>query len=225
MITQQLLLPLLPETLKSFELFVPGKNQLVLETLKNPLQSQFIYLFGSEGTGKTHLLEAYAAQALTQKKRLLFLPLKNLKNHTDYLKDWPEFNAVLIDDIEYLAPNLEIELFYRFNELQAKGTSLIITSALPPQALSIELADLKSRLNSGLALKIEALRNDELKMALTLHAKHLGLKLADETYDFLLNHLNRDLAQLTQQLKIIAEYSLRHKRRVTLALIKAVLNL
>lgn len=222
---QQMLLPLIPETLKTFQLFFPGKNQLIVETLKHPLPPQFIFLFGTEGSGKTHLLEAYAAQALQKNQRVLFLPLKNLNTATDYLKDLPELDAVLIDDLEHLPPALEADLFHLFNQLQAHNTSLIITSTSTPNALDIKLPDLKSRLESGLALRLEALKDEELKAALTLHAKHMGLKLNNKIYDFLLNHLERNLINLLTQLKKVADYSLQTRRPITLMMIKEVLAL
>lgn len=220
----QLILPLMPDTLKSFELFYPGKNQIILDTLKAKDHPQFIYLFGLEGSGKSHLLEAYANQALKTNQRILFLPLKNLSTNKDYLKDWPKLDAILIDDLELLPKDLEVELFHNFNKLQADNTSLIVSSTKSPQQIDIQLPDLKSRLNSGLALNIELLKDQDLKAALQLKAKQLGLKLDNKIYDFLLNHLDRNLANLNSQLKQISEYSLRTKRPVTLPLIKQALN-
>lgn len=222
---QQMLLPLVPETLKTFALFLPGKNQLVLETLASNTAPQFIYLFGAKGTGKTHLLEAYAAAALEQQKHLLFLPLKNLPNATDYLKDLPKFDAILMDDLDYLTSDLEINLFNLFNELQAQGTPLIVTSTVPPAALNLNLPDLKSRLNSGLSLKLEPLKDEELKAALKLHCKHIGLQLNDKIYDFILNRSERNLDILIKQLKQVADHSLLTRRPVTLMMAKKVLSL
>lgn len=221
---QQMLLPLLPQQLKTFELFFTGKNDLAVQSLRQTPPAQFIYLFGQSSSGKSHLLEAFAMQGLSAHKRILFLPLKQLINQKDYLKDWPKFDAVLLDDLEFLPPELETELFHRFNELQAEGSTLIVTSTLAPSNLNIELPDLKSRLNSGLALKLEPLRDIELRQALQKHAAALSLSLDDKLYDYLLNHLNRDLETLIKQIKKIADYSLIKKRSVTLALIKEALS-
>lgn len=221
----QLILPLVPETLKSFDLFFPGKNHLVLETLKADPPPQFIYLYGNKGSGKSHLLEAFTIEALKQQKRILFLPLRTLLKEKTYLKDWPEFDAVLIDDIEYLNPELQPDMCHQFNELQSRGTTLIVTSSAPPAALDFNLPDLKSRMESGLSLKIESLKEDELKTALMMHAKLMGLALDDKIYEFLLKRLERNLGTLTQQLKQIADYSLLTRRPVTTAMIKEVLGL
>ncbi len=221
----QLILPLVPETLKSFDLFFPGKNHLVLETLKADPPPQFIYLYGNKGSGKSHLLEAFTIEALKQQKRILFLPLRTLLKEKTYLKDWPEFDAVLIDDIEYLNPELQPDMCHQFNELQSRGTTLIVTSSAPPAALDFNLPDLKSRMESGLSLKIESLKEDELKTALMMHAAHMGLALDDKIYEFLLKRLERNLGTLTQSLKKIADYSLITRRPVTTAMIKEVLEL
>jgi DnaA-homolog protein len=151
--------------------------------------------------------------------------LRNLLKEKAYLKDWPKFDAVLIDDIEYLNPELQAGMCHQFNELQSSGTTLIVTSSAPPAALDFNLPDLKSRMESGLSLKIESLKEDELKTALMMHAKHMGLALDEKIYEFLLKRLERNLGTLTQSLKKIADYSLIARRPVTTAMIKEVLGL
>jgi DnaA-homolog protein len=223
MLKQQLLLPLQPQQLKSFALFFPGKNHLALETLIAPTHPQFIYLFGASGSGKSHLLEAYASQAIEKCDRVLFLPLKNLNHQKNYLKELPKLAAVLVDDLEYLSQDEEADLFHLFNQLQSTNTPLIVTSNLAPNALNIQLPDLKSRLESGLALKLETLKDEELLAALKLHAQHLGLRLNEKIYIFILNHLERKLSSLILQLKKVTDYSLLTRRPVTIKMIKFVL--
>jgi len=220
---KQLVLPLVPTSLKRFEWFYPGQNHLCVTTLKQEPLPQFIYIYGSSGSGKTHLLEAYAYKAIEAKKRVLYVPLKQIQLHRDFFRDLQKMDALLLDDLEYLNPALATALFHGFNSLQQQQIPLIITSQLKPSALNLALPDLKSRLQSGLSFNLIPLMDEELKTALTLYAQQLELKLDDKIYSWLLTYQKRDLHVLTKQLQAIANYSLAAKKPITLPLVKQAL--
>ena len=62
---QQLLLELAPPPPPTLENFSPGKNGAALEALKEALEDgeRFVFLWGPGGSGKTHLLRAFAGVA------------------------------------------------------------------------------------------------------------------------------------------------------------------
>ena len=109
--SQQMILPLVPTSLKRFELFYPGQNALCLNTLKQEELPPFTYIYGTPGSGKTHLLEACAFAAIQAKKRVLFLPLRHLTPSAECFQDLHLIDLLLIDDIEYLPKILETPMF------------------------------------------------------------------------------------------------------------------
>ena len=136
--TEQMVLPLVPASLKRFEFFYPGQNSLCLDTLRPETLPSFTYLYGVSGSGKTHLLEACAYEAIQAKKRVLFLPLRHLVPAAECFQDLHCVDLLLIDDIECLPPALETSMFHCFNSLQEQHIPLLISSQLKPILILIQ---------------------------------------------------------------------------------------
>lgn len=65
LMNQQLLLDLLPPSPPSLSNFVVGANALAIQALKHCCPGRSVYLWGSAGAGKTHLLRALTQQPCT----------------------------------------------------------------------------------------------------------------------------------------------------------------
>ncbi len=215
----------------TFENFHTGQNQILLHLLKNfSTQTDIFcaYLWGGLGTGKTHLLQAACLQQnQLSPNSAVYLPLTQLKNSSsELLKEFESLALVCIDDIETIAQNLlwEEALFHFYNCMQGHHGHLILSSAISPQNLSIQLPDLKSRIASSFVIEIKPLSDEEKLEVLRSRAKARGFDLSAEVTTFLINHLPRDMAKLMDLLNQLDEASLIEKQRVTIPLIKKVLN-
>ncbi|NOS90163.1 MAG: DnaA regulatory inactivator Hda [Methylococcaceae bacterium] len=215
---------------QTFNDFFAGNNQELIQHLQNTsagLGERQVFIWGAAGLGKSHLLQACCQQAQSLKRGAFYFALSPL-----YLPD-PEllvgldkFELVCFDNIEHLAGNQTWELaFFNFYNLQRdQGHSLVLSAAVPPSTLPIDLPDLKTRLNWGLTLKIQALSDEDKITALVFKAGQMGFDISAQAGRFLLAHYDRDLSSLWTLLTQLDRASLAAKRKLTLPFLKQILK-
>ena len=216
----------------TLDTFYVGDNQQILEQLRLTAKGQgeqFIYLWGREGVGRTHLLQGVCNDASRFGQGAVYLPLAELKDHnpTKLVDGLERVNIVCLDDIETIAgnPPYEEALFYLFNRLRAANRRLLVGSNCPPALLPMKLADLKSRLAWGVTYQIQPLDDEQLIAALQLRAKQRGLELSHEVGMFLLRRAQRSMPHLYELLAQLDNASMALQRRLTIPFVKSVLDL
>jgi DnaA family protein len=115
-------------------------------------------------------------------------------------------------------------LFRLHVELDERGGKLLVAGNAPPAAVPFKLRDLGSRLNGGLVLTLQPLAEAEQIAALRLRAQLRGLELPDETAQFMLRRLPRDMTHLYAVLDELDAASLVAQRRLTVRFVKEVLE-
>lgn len=213
-----------------FESYLPGRNQLVIDALLTALAGKgptCIWLHGVSGTGKTHLLQAVCARAGREGRTAAYLPLTEVFDlGEELLAGFGELSIVCLDDAQAIAgrDGWERALFRLHQELDERGGRLLVSGTTPPAALPFQLRDLASRLNGGLVLTLQPLDEDEQIAALRLRAQLRGLELPDDTAQFMLRRLPRDMTNLYAFLDELDAASLAAQRRLTVRFVKEVLE-
>lgn len=214
---------------QSFASFYTASHQEIIQQLTDTSSGageQQLYLWGKQGAGKSHLLQACCLRAHQRKLTAFYLPLdKSLLPAPDILTGLEAFDLICIDNIESCAANSawEIALFNFYNRHRENNHQLIVSADCPPAYLAIELADLKTRMNWGLTLKLQELSDAEQIAALTFKAKHLGFEISPQVGDFLTKHYARDLPALWELLPKLEQATLIAKRKLTVPFLKQVL--
>lgn len=202
---KQLLLDIQPLAPATLDNFIAGSNEEALHSLKMAIdganEARFIYLWGTPGSGKSHLLQACNDLALERD-----LPLS------------------VVDDVHTLDDEAQIELFNYFNQLRASGGILITSGNAAPTQMGLR-DDLATRLAWGLVYQLHPLSDEEKAKALKTHAKERGMKLPDEVVDYCLRYLRRDLPTLMAVLNALDKWSLTEKKPVTVPMLKKLLQL
>ncbi|NOX43326.1 MAG: DnaA regulatory inactivator Hda [Gammaproteobacteria bacterium] len=214
----------------SFDNFFSDSNkQLVdcLQQLVHQKERQFIYIWGSTGRGKTHLLSALCRYYLLQEDTAFYLPLKDKHGYSiNILENLEDISLVAIDDIDEVAGNTNWEeaLFHFYNCVKDRHSGhLIISGNAGPGDLGIKLNDLSSRLNWDLVFQISTLIDDEKVIALQKRAHYRGLDLSNDAASYLLKRCPRDLPFLFAFLDKLDLASLAAKRKLTIPFIKSLL--
>ncbi|MEW6164715.1 MAG: DnaA regulatory inactivator Hda [Pseudomonadota bacterium] len=219
----QLLLDLQPAQPPTLDNFIAGANQELLARLRalaQPGGFDAIYLWGQEGSGKTHLLAAVAALAL-RKRPVLFLDRRPAG--TDF-SQVPPGGLLVVDDVDTLDDAAQIALFRIFNTARMIGLGLLLAGGRPPLQLALR-EDLRTRVGQTLIYEVKTLDDDQKAAALRRHALERGLKVDDGLVRYLLAHGRRDLPSLMAVLDHLDRTTLERQRHASLPLLKEALQL
>ncbi|KAB2310079.1 DnaA regulatory inactivator Hda [Betaproteobacteria bacterium SCN2] len=210
---QQLLLDIRPAARPTLDNFIPGPNRELLGHLNNWLASETaetaLYIWGPPGSGKTHLLNALAAEAGGQ-----------LWNGAGEIA--AELPLIAVDDVESLAESAQIAVFDAYNRARAAGRRFVAAGENAPAGLSLR-EDLRTRLGWGLVYRLYPLSDADMQAALARHAQALGFELDPAIANWLLTRASRNLGYLLQIVEALDRYSLQTRRRITLPLLKEIL--
>ena len=211
--------------------FYPGKNAPLLAHLKQLLSfspiEHYLYLWGEEGVGRTHLLQAACNQATEQQLSAFYTPLDNAFQSPTILHGLEQLDLICLDNIHAVLGDAAWEegLFHFFNRVRDAKKRLLISGNAAPRHLSVKLPDLQSRLSWGTIFQVQPLDDDEKLSALQLRAKARGMVLSDEAGRFLIRRSVRDMRGLYQTLETLDTASLSAQRRLTIPFLKEVLAL
>lgn len=215
---------------QSFSSFYIASHQEIIQHLTETASgqgTQQIYLWGSEGLGKTHLLQASCLQAHQLQRSVFYLSLeKNQLPNPSVLNGLETIDLVCIDNIENCSGNSlwELALFNFYNLLRENDHQLILAAHCPPNLLPICLADLKTRMAWGLTLKLQDLTDTQRIAALTCKANDLGFEISPQVGDFLNKHYARNLPALWKLLPRLEQATLAAKRKLTVPFLKQILS-
>lgn len=209
----------------TFQSFVAGPNEAVLRHLTQWLQEPSglstvpIYLWGGDGSGKTHLLRATHVALRDRGVSVGWLD--------PALLDPPEFNedwgAVLLDDVHSYSAEQQHTAFNWFINAQTHQRGILAAGRLPPHDLALR-DDLRTRLGWGHVFQVHVLDESERRAVLRQAADARGVFLGDEVMDFMLTRFSRDLGSLMELLEMIDHYAMQAKRSITIPLIKAMME-
>jgi DnaA family protein len=214
-----------------FEDYLPGNNALVIGTLRQALarlDDHLIYLWGAAGVGVSHILQASIHDLQLQGLSTLYLPMADcLEFGPEAIEGFDSIDAVALDDIELIVghPEWQEALFHFYNRMRDSGKLILVGSSVSPLHISIELADLRSRLSSGLTLQLTSLDDDQRIDWVIWKARRRGLVVEREVAEFLILRHNQNMKELVATFDRLDTESLAAKRRLTIPFLKQVLAL
>jgi len=225
----QIPLPLMPRRDGRFEDFVAGPNKTVVEALKQvPGEpGSNLFLYGAEGSGKTHLLNALCHEMREHQGRAFYLAMKRLpKDAITSLQGLETLDLVCVDDLHVIAGDKAWEeaLFHCFNRIREAGGRLVVSSHVRLSAMNIDLPDLASRLAWGLRLPLLPLEDEDKLAVIDLHCSALGTHLPQDVQHYLLKRQDRNLPALIRTVEKLHQAALTNKRRITVPLAREVLK-
>jgi DnaA-homolog protein len=178
-----------------------------------------LYLWGSIGSGKTHLLAALVDTVQAHGGRVAWVtpetPLPWAHGASP--------DVVLIDDCDRLDASAQQAAFAAFVEGADTGCAIVAAGRQPPVDLPVR-EDLRTRLGWGDVHVLLPLSEAETRATLRREADRRGIFLGDEVMAWLLTRFQRDLRSLMALLDRLDRYALSSKRAVTLPLLRRMLD-
>ncbi|MCK5918052.1 MAG: chromosomal replication initiator protein DnaA [Cocleimonas sp.] len=228
-----------------FDNFVEGKsNQLArasaLQVGENPgLSYNPLFIYGSSGLGKTHLMHAIGNNILENdpNSHVVYLTSENFVNdlvsalRNNQINEFKTFyrsaDALLIDDIQFFAGKTRSmeEFFHTFNTLLEGQKQIILTSDQYPR--NVEGIDdrLRTRLNSGLSVSIDPPDLETRVAILRKKAESFSLVLPNNVSFFIAERFKSNVRDLEGALqKVIATLRLRQQTDITLDFVHDALH-
>ncbi|MCK6456778.1 MAG: chromosomal replication initiator protein DnaA [Phycisphaerae bacterium] len=169
-----------------------------------------LFIHGSAGLGKTHLLHAVCHRVLDRAPmlRTLYLTCEMFTNHfiaavehgtlPDFRNHYRRTDLLVIDDIQFLsmAERGQEEFFHTFNTLYQDQKQIILSADCQPSEIPTLEARLTSRFNWGLVAGIDP-PCIETRIAITRKkAKLLNLDLSDEVVKLIAGQFRTNLREL-----------------------------
>jgi chromosomal replication initiator protein len=158
-----------------FESFVVGQSNRFASAAAMAVAEQPgahynpLFIYGSAGLGKTHLLNAVGHQALEMYPDLVvryvssenflndFIESIRRKRPDDFKSRYRGVDILLLDDVQFFEGKEQIleEFFHTFNSLYESGKQMVISSDRHPRNLSTLEDRLRSRFEWGLLTDIQ----------------------------------------------------------------------
>lgn len=213
-----------------FASFHPGPNALAVASVERVAAGdgpRLAWLWGTAGTGKSHLLQACVAAAHARGAATAYLPLAALgAMSADVLAGMDALDLLALDDVGAVAGRADWEaaLFGVYEGLVARGGRLVAAAGAPPSAAGFALPDLTSRFAAAAVFRLEPLADADCLPALQRRASWRGLELPEETGRFLLSRVGRDTAGLFALLDRLDRAALAAQRRLTVPFVRGVLE-
>jgi DnaA family protein len=220
---KQLILDLALPAPWTLDNFICGQNAEALHFVAaiayGPLPDTSLYLWGSGGAGKTHILKAVTQASEQQGRPAYYLDCRQhaIPDHVS------NYALLAVDNIEQASSDEQIVLFDLYNTYKEEGRNFLAAGSYPPMLLPLR-QDLTTRLGWGLVYELKPLSDTDKLTALKLRAQHLGFVLSDELVHYLLHHATRDLPSLMQVLTQLDQLALTKHRHITLPLLKEALQ-
>jgi chromosomal replication initiator protein len=219
----------------TFDSFVVGMNNqfahaAAMAVAQAPARTYNpLFLHGSVGLGKTHLMQAIGHLIQKNKKHLKVFYVTSEQFTNDYIsaiqhgelakfrKSYRQVDVLLIDDIQFLAgkDRSQEEFFHTFNTLCDGSKQIVLTSDSPPTEIANLEKRLTSRFEMGLTAELQ-LPDAETRMAILRHKMAaMPEKLTDPVLTFIAERVKTNIRRLEGALNRVAAFASLHGKAIT----------
>jgi len=228
----------------TFDAFVTGPSNrfahaAALSVAEAPARSYNpLFVYGSAGLGKTHLLQAVGNYVRENfpRMRVRYVSTETFMNEfveTLRAKDdmgafrrrYRECDLLLIDDVQFMdkKESLQEELFHTFNSLYGSSKQIVLTSDRAPRAIATLEDRLRSRLLSGLTTDIQPPELETRIAILRTKAEHEHAVVGDDVLDLIATKVKENIRELEGALIRVTAYASLNRQLLTRELAESVL--
>ena len=197
-----------------------------------------LFIYGDSGLGKTHLLHAigHYAESLYPGIRVRYVSSEEFTN--DFINSiannrasvfqsrYRDIDILLIDDIQFLQgkDSTQEAFFHTFNTLHDHNKQVVITSDLPPKALTGFEDRMRSRFEWGLITDVQAPDLETRIAILRKKAQSEKLQVGNEILEYMASKVSSNIRELEGTLIRVTAFASLNRQPVDLALVQTVLK-
>ncbi|MDH4074590.1 MAG: chromosomal replication initiator protein DnaA [Acidimicrobiia bacterium] len=197
-----------------------------------------LFIYGSAGLGKTHILRAieHYINDVYSRLKVLYVSTETFLNEfvdsiknssgNDFKRRYRQIDVLLVDDIQFIEgkDSLQEELFHTFNDLYGSNRQIVLSSDRPPDAIPTLEERLKSRFMMGLLTDIQP-PDIETRMAiLRKKADREGYFLANDVSEFIAANITSNIRELEGALNKVTAFATLNREPMSRALAEQVLG-
>jgi chromosomal replication initiator protein len=229
----------------TFDSFVIGSSNrfahaAALAVAEAPAQAYNpLFIYGSTGLGKTHLLQAVAQYVAEHSSALSvryvtseafvndFINSLRDKRTEGFKQRYRAYDVLLIDDVQFLEgkERFQEEFFHTFNSLYEAGSQIVLSSDRPPRDIATLEERLRSRFEWGLITDIQPPDLETRIAILRKKVKIDGINVHDEqVLTFVAGRVSTNIRELEGALTRVVAFSSLTGRPMTVELAQDVLR-
>jgi chromosomal replication initiator protein len=197
-----------------------------------------LFIYGSAGLGKTHILKAieHFISDVYPRLKVLYVSTETFLNEfvdsirnssgADFKRRYRQIDVLLIDDIQFIEgkDSLQEELFHTFNDLYGANRQIVLSSDRPPDAIPTLEERLKSRFMMGLLTDIQP-PDIETRMAiLRKKADRDGHYLPNEVSEFIATNITSNIRELEGALNKVTAFATLNGQSMSRSIAEQVLG-
>lgn len=170
-----------------------------------------LFVYGSTGLGKTHLIQAIGNEVVKKHKKRVkvkYVPSERFVNDVvwairsrrmdDIKSKYRNIDVLIIDDIQFIGgkERSEEEFFHTFNILYQNNKQIIISSDRPPAAIPTLEERLRSRFEGGMIVDI-TYPDYEMKIAIIKNKlQEKGFTFSDDVCNLIASKIQRNVREI-----------------------------
>ena len=229
----------------TFDSFVIGSSNrfahaAALAVAEAPAQAYNpLFIYGSTGLGKTHLLQAVAQYVAEHSSALSvryvtseafvndFINSLRDKRIEGFKQRYRAYDVLLIDDVQFFEgkERFQEEFFHTFNSLYEAGSQIVLSSDRPPRDIATLEERLRSRFEWGLITDIQPPDLETRIAILRKKVKVDGIHVHDEqVLTFIASRVSTNIRELEGALTRVVAFSSLTGRPMTVELAQDVLR-
>jgi chromosomal replication initiator protein len=197
-----------------------------------------LFIYGSSGLGKTHLLHAIGHYALHLKPRLKvryvsseeftndFINAIQNNKTADFQAQYRDVDILLVDDIQFLQGKDQTQeaFFHTFNTLHDHNKQVVITSDLRPKQLAGFEERMLSRFEWGLITDIQAPEFETRVAILRKKAAQERIQVPDEVIEYMAARISSNIRELEGTLIRVTAFANLNRQPIDMDLVQVVLK-